>query len=440
MEALALLGVPLLAALLLVGIHTLLGLHVLTRRIVFVDLALAQIAALGATLAFLLGYPPQSPGAFGYSLLFTLGGAVLLTWSRAWSGARISPEAIVGVIYVVSAAAAVLLVDRAPQGAEHLKQILTGNILTVTPLDLAKLALLYAAVGVVHVVWRRPLWGLSRGAPLARGSGPVWWWDFVFYALFGLVVTSSVAVAGVLLVFSFLIMPAAIGWLYSGRADRALVIGWLAGVLASGLGLAASYAWDLPTGAAMVCMFGAVLALAALAKPLVLARAAVRRRRARRALAWTGRAALLVLAASALWLVLVPQADQPLLDALERAWPTARRPFHTAGEWEIIVSSQRAEQRAASEAARLTEKERASRWQGEALPDEEVRRLSSYTQSFLEMRRGEQVVQRALRDQARARQRWILGIPVLLASVGALLILWPAGRGVLRAAIRRRTA
>src|SRR5262250_1597643 len=225
MDGFALLWPALVVAFCLVGIHTYFGIEVLRRKVIFVDLALAQIAALGATAAFMLGHPVQGPAAYLYSLGFTLLAAFLLAFTRSWS-ARIPQEALIGVIYVVAAAAAILLIDRAPQGAEHLKQILTGNILTSGTNDLSAIVPLYAAIGVLHwLAW-------SRVAP-TPGGGASWLWEFVFYASFGVVVTSSVALAGVLLVFSFLIIPACIGVLHAERLSRQLAIGWISGALAS---------------------------------------------------------------------------------------------------------------------------------------------------------------------------------------------------------------
>ena len=189
--------------------------------------------------------PRKAPATYGYSLAFTLLAAVFLAFTRAWA-TRVPQEALIGVIYVVAAAAAILLIDRAPQGAEHLKQILTGNILTSGLSDVAVIVPLYFAVGVVHWLLRRRLTGAGSFV-----------WEFVFYATFGIVVTSSVALAGVLLVFSFLIIPAAIGVMFADHGlARQLAVGWIAGTLTSAAGIATSFAFDLPTGAAMVCAFG----------------------------------------------------------------------------------------------------------------------------------------------------------------------------------------
>ena len=426
-DLLQLLGVPLLIALALTGIHTYLGLHVLARKIVFVDLALAQIAALGATVAFMLGYPPQTTASYAYSLVFTLAGAVLLSFSRHWTGGKISQETVVGVIYVVSAGAALLLVDQAPLGAEHLKQLLIGSILTATPGDLIRLTGLYALIGAVHWVFRRPLLRISFEPAAASDSAlKVWWWDFVFYALFGIVVTSSVAVGGVLLVFSFLIIPAAIGMLYSSQLRTALIIGWIAGGIASAVGLGASYALDLPTGAAMVCVFGLTLALFAALKPFLFTSRLARVKTWHQLSFYVPRVGLIFVFASALWLVVNPHADNPMLDLLEQAEPDLRAPFLKATELDQLNQSRLSELNAQREAARLGEQERASRWQGAALSDTELRKISSYTQSFLEMKKGEQVVQRALRDKARERQRWVLGVPTLAICLAVWLWLRPA--------------
>jgi zinc/manganese transport system permease protein len=421
-DAVQFLTVAFLVAVVLTGIHAYLGIHVLSRNVVFVDLALAQISALGATVAFMFGHLPQSAAAYGYALAFTLAGAVLLALSRHWSG-RITQEAVIGVIYVVSAAAAFLLIDKAPQGAEHIKQLLVGSILTATVDDLIRLAALYAVIAAFHWLFRQHFLLLTLDPARARAQGlNVSWWDFLFYASFGVVVTSSVAIAGVLLVFSFLIIPAAIGMIYSDRIARKLYIGWTAGVLASAAGLGASYAWDLPTGATMVCAFGVMLALAGLARPLVTARGEERRRAMRRARHLLINGILIASALSGAWLALNPRADQPLLEALEAAQPAIRDYFLSPTERDIYASAANVESKIGGESSRIGQLERESRWQGSELTDDEVRRLASYVQSFQEMQKGEQFVQREIRNRARERQRWAIGVPLLLISLGLLLV------------------
>jgi zinc/manganese transport system permease protein len=403
-DALQFLWPPFLVAVCLVGIHAYFGIQVLARKVIFVDLALAQIAALGATVAFMLGHPAQSAATYGYSLSFTLLATVLLAFTRSW-GTRVPQEALIGVIYVVGAAAAILLIDRAPQGAEHLKQILTGNILTSGLNDVALIVPLYTAVGLLHWVLRRHM----------TGEGSILW-EFVFYATFGLVVTSSVAIAGVLLVFSFLIIPAAIGVMFADSLPRQLAIGWISGTLVSAAGLAASFAFDLPTGAAMVCAFGASLALAGVLYPFLRGD----RRRSMHAVVTTARwVGAIILAASALQLAAAPRADQPLLDIAEYTAPSLRAFYFTRAEATIFADASEHAERYRKEAEQLNERERRNRTEGQALDDFTVARISSFLKSYGEMRKGEQFVMGEVRIRARERIRWPVTF-VLLA--GALLL------------------
>ena len=407
-DAFSLLLAPFCIAVVLVGIHTALGLHVLKRNIIFVDLALAQIAALGATVAFMLGHAVNSSGSYAYSLLFTLVAAAVLATTRGWSG-RIPQEALIGVLYVVAAGASFLLVDKAPQGVEHIKQVLTGNILTAGFDEWLLVTPVYALIGAA-------LW--AARAKLAQPGGGVrgWCWDFFFYACFGVVVTSSVALAGVLLVFVFLIVPAAIGVLYADGA-RQLFIGWAVGVAASVAGLGVSYAWDLPTGAAMVCVFGVALALAGALRPILRGGYAVARARggARVALA-------LALAVSGAWLSAMPRADQPLLDVIETALPGVRGLYMTPTERVVFLEAAHYAERHRIAAERLNESEAKNRWQGEAMSDLELRRVSSFLKSYHEMRKGEQFVQHEVRSRARARNRWVIGLALVLG--GAIVVPW----------------
>lgn len=417
-DGLALLWPAFVVAFCLVGIHTYFGIQVLRRKVIFVDLALAQIAALGATVAFMLGHPVQSAAAYGYSLGFTLLAALLLAFTRSWS-ARIPQEAWIGVIYVVSAAAALLLIDRAPQGAEHLKQILTGNIVTSSADELLLIAPLYLAIAAVHFMLRH--W-------LTQAASPAW--EFVFYATFGVVVTSSVALAGVLLVFSFLIIPAAIGVLYASTLARQLAIGWLAGALTSAAGLAASFAFDLPTGAAMVCAFGAALAVAGLLYPFLGGDARRAAQRAGMALRWC---AAIMLAGSALLLVVAPRADQPLLDASEYALPALRGAYLSRAELATYEDARDYAERHRVAAERLNEIETRSRSRGDALDDDAVQRISSFLKSYGEMRRGEEFVMREVRSRARERVRWMVGAGLLVVA----LLAAPGGFGLLRGGVAR---
>ncbi len=255
-EALPFLALPFFACLVLTGIHAYLGVHVICREVFFVDLALAQVAALGAVTAFLFGYDLHSSGAYFTSLGFTFLGAALFALTRT-PERRVSQEAIIGIVYAISAGAVVLVLDQAPQGAENIRHILVGNILAVTPSQVGKTALLYAAIGGFHYLFRNRFILISVDADQAALRGlSVRWWDFLFYTSFGFVVTSSVEMAGVLLVFSYLIVPAVCATYFADRLWTRLVIGWTLGFVVSVAGLYASYAADLPTGAAVVCTFG----------------------------------------------------------------------------------------------------------------------------------------------------------------------------------------
>jgi zinc/manganese transport system permease protein len=266
-DLLALMWVPFLMCLVLTGIHAYLGFHVIAREVVFVDIALAQIAALGATAAFLFGFELVTWESYAFGLGFTILGALVLALTRS-RGRHVSQEAVIGVVYAVSSAGAVLLADRSPHGAEHLRGMLVGSILSVSGPEVLKVALLYSIIGAFHWLCRRPFFLISTNPDAAYRDGwRVKWWDFLFYASFGVVVTSSVRIAGVLLVFSYLIVPALAGILLGHRIGVRLVIGWVFGTFVSVAAMAASATLDLPTGATVVCAFGlALLALGIWAK------------------------------------------------------------------------------------------------------------------------------------------------------------------------------
>jgi len=255
----AILWAPFLMCLVLTGIHAYLGVHVLAREVVFVDIAMAQIAALGATAAFLLGYEIEEWESYAWSLAATLLGALVLSITRS-RRRNVSQEAVIGIVYAVSSAAAVLLADRAPHGAEQVRTMLVGNLLSVRPFEVGKVVVLYSLVGLMHWFCRGPFLLISTDPRAAYAAGlRIRLWDFLFYASFGVVVASSVRIAGVLLVFSYLIVPALAGVMLGGTVATRLAIGWAFGTVVSVIGMVASAALDLPTGATVVCAFGATL-------------------------------------------------------------------------------------------------------------------------------------------------------------------------------------
>ncbi|HEU5162954.1 MAG TPA: metal ABC transporter permease [Thermoanaerobaculia bacterium] len=264
MDVLAFLLVPFLAGLILTGIHAYLGLHVVERGVIFVDLSLAQIAALGTTVAYLAGNDLHSQTTYFWSLGFTIAGAAIFALTRLHGETRVPQEAIIGIVYAVSAAAAILAMSKAPEGTEHLKDMLVGNILTVSPSEVVMTAILYAIVGLFHYAFRRQFLAISIDADAAARSGlRVKFWDFLFYTSFGFVVTSSVAIAGVLLVFSYLIVPSVAAMLFANTVGKRLIFGWAMGAVVSAIGIVLSFRLDLPTGATIVCTFGIALALLA---------------------------------------------------------------------------------------------------------------------------------------------------------------------------------
>jgi zinc/manganese transport system permease protein len=420
--ALEFLWIPLVACLVLAGIHVYLGLHVLARGIIFVDLALAQIAALGITVALLAGHTIQSEAAYDYALAFTLAGALFFAASRA-RRSTIPQEAIIGIVYAVSAAIAVLVVDRAPQGAEHIKQLLVGSILTVTPREVIALAVLYSAVGALHWIFRRPLLEISFTPDTAAANGRrVGGWDFLFYASFGFVVTSSVRVAGVLLVFSYLIVPATVAALLTTSIGGRLLIGWCLGFFVSVVGLIASAAWDLPTGAAIVTTFGFAAALVAAAHGAMLLLHAVRSR-GRRALAGTGMTVAVFTAGAGVLLLLFPHMDHHWLNWLEAATPSVRLAFLDADERESYADEYESVQRGLAEMRELRAKQDDARWGRVVMSDEMQERLRQYLASRSEITAGEQMALNYLRDRARERQRFWLGLPLLAFGAAAFLTL-----------------
>jgi zinc/manganese transport system permease protein len=266
------LAAPFVASLILTGIHSYLGVHVVERGVIFVDLSLAQIAALGATIALLMPVSagdPHAPVVYWISLAFTFLGAFIFSMFRV-KDARIPQEAVIGICYAVASAGAILAMSKATSESEHLKDMLVGNILAVSWAEVRTTALLYGAIGIFHYIFRHKFLAISLDHSQNGHHGlSVRWWDFLFYASFGFVVTSSVSIAGVLLVFCYLIVPSVAAMLYADSIGRRLAIGWSMGTLVSALGVYLSLRLDLPTGATIVCTFGLVLAIMAAVRPLI---------------------------------------------------------------------------------------------------------------------------------------------------------------------------
>ncbi len=253
---------PIAASLVIVAIHSYLGLHVLARGVIFVDLAFAQIAALGATGGLLVGLEHGTPGSWLWAFGATLVGALLFSLTRL-EDSPIDQEAIIGITFVVASAAVLLLASFTAEGAEHVSETLTGTLIWATWGDVFVLGSVYTVIGVFHWWFRRKLLSASfqpgRTPNLRR-------WDFLFYVTLGLVISFSVEIAGVLLVFSSLVIPGVIAFFFTTNFTKALLIAWMAGGAAVVVGITGSFALDVTTGPLLVCTFGAALAIAAVLK------------------------------------------------------------------------------------------------------------------------------------------------------------------------------
>lgn len=257
------------ASLVLVAMHSYLGLHIIAREVIFVDLALAQMAALGATSAFIFGIPADSTAGYLVALSFAIAGAGILSITRT----RRSPlphEAIIGIVFVVATAAAILVADRAPRGAEHIKELFTGSLLWVRWPTIGRIAVVYTVIGVAQYLLRHRFLKISFQPEEAFQQG---WnvnaWDFLFYVLFGVVITLSVPVAGILIVFTFLVVPTLIAFLFTRSYARMALISWSVSAAAVAAGLVISYVYDFPTGPVIVCTFAGALILAAVIRRVV---------------------------------------------------------------------------------------------------------------------------------------------------------------------------
>lgn len=257
--------VPFAGAMVILAMNAYFGLHIIRRGVIFVDLAFAQIAALGGTIAFLWGAADDSAMFYVFAFAATLLGALFFSLTRT-RNAHVSQEAYIGISYVVASAAVILLSSFSAEGAEHIKETLTGSLIWITWPTVLRIAAIYAAIGLFHLLFRRRMLAVTF---FPESIDNVRLWDFIFYVTFGVAVTFAVNIAGVLLIFSTLVIPAVIAYLFTIRFGRALLIAWLSGTVAIALGIGLSFAYDLTTGPLLVVTFGAVLAVAAALRPLL---------------------------------------------------------------------------------------------------------------------------------------------------------------------------
>ena len=260
---------PLAACLLLPPLLVYLGLHVVKREVIFVDLALAQVATLGTCIALIMGHHFNDRITFWISLATTFLGAAFFSWSRSVRRHRVPQEAIIGITFVVAAAGVILLLSRVAGGKEELEHLLTGDILNVTIKDVAQRVGLFAVLAGFYGAFHKRFALISSEPHEAEATGHrVGLWDFLFYAAFALIVVAFVRVAGVLLTFAYLIVPAVCGVMLARTWLNQLLVGWVVAATASIVGLYASYRLDLPTGAAIVVVCGLLLTLVSLGASL----------------------------------------------------------------------------------------------------------------------------------------------------------------------------
>ena len=253
MEAITFLLAPFVMCMILVGIHCYFGLHVLRRGIIFIDLSLAQVASLGSSVALLFHFEHESLGSYFISLGFTLIAAGYFSWATKIKK-HIPSETLIALVYAFSSASVILIVNYIAHGSEHIKVILVGKILWVTWTDVIKTGVIYSLVGIIHYIFRKKIFQSTFSNDQQRSS----FWDFLFYALFGVVITSSVSIAGILLVFTFLVVPALISINLVSSIKQQLIVGWGVGLALSFIGMIVSYLLDLPAGAVLVVVFTSV--------------------------------------------------------------------------------------------------------------------------------------------------------------------------------------
>ncbi|MDE3056430.1 MAG: metal ABC transporter permease [Bacteroidota bacterium] len=252
---------PLLACLVLTGIHVYLGVHVVARKVIFVDLALAQIAALGTVIGVLLGYEVGTDitALYLYSLAFTIFGAFIFSATRMKSE-KVPHEAIIGIVYAVTFAATILILSKSALGPQELDHIIKGDLLWVQGHVVIKTAIIYSIVGLFHFIFRKKFMAISFDPARAEAGGiNVRLWDFLFYMSFGFVITSSVAIAGVFLVFSYLVIPSVGAMMLSDKLSTRLAIGWIGSAIISFIGVKLSWNTGLPTSPLVVVLLAAGL-------------------------------------------------------------------------------------------------------------------------------------------------------------------------------------
>ncbi|MFC1477127.1 metal ABC transporter permease [candidate division KSB1 bacterium] len=247
---------PITICILFAGILSYFGNHILTRGIIFIDIALAQIAALGTMIGLLLGFAEGARSLEIISLVFTL--AIISVFAMTKFEKQVIPqEAIIGIIYGLGLGLATLLSEKIPGGSNFITKTITGNILWVTWDQVFWTFLLFAAIAVLHVLLRKHFVKISESREnLPYSIGKVRFYELIFYITFSIVVVRAVPIGGIFLVFTLLIAPTAMATLFTQNWTARFIWSWIIGILGSMAGIYISYTFNISNGPAIVCMLG----------------------------------------------------------------------------------------------------------------------------------------------------------------------------------------
>ena len=241
-----------------------LGVHVVGRGIVFVDLALGQISMLGVAFA---NFVEKDPTVI--SIVFTMVGAFLLSFVNV-KDKRLKQEAIIGIVYAVACAATVLLISKAPHGEADISEVLFGSLFTVTTTQIEVMALVFGAIGVVHIVFRKKFFELTEKFEnhQVEHIGVFNLWNFLFYLSIGLAIVLAVRAGGVIPVFSYIVVPPVAAILLTRKKTGLVFIAMALSVVGSFFGIYFSTHFDFPAGSSVVAILGVIFLCAALIRLL----------------------------------------------------------------------------------------------------------------------------------------------------------------------------
>ena len=255
-ENILFLAAPITVSILLAGMLSYFGNHILTRGIIFIDIALAQIAALGTMIGLLVGFADGSAAVQIISLIFTL--AIISIFALTKFEKQIIPqEAIIGIIYGLGLGIAMLLAEKIPGGSNYITKTITGNILWVTWGDVISVAILFIIVAILHLFLRKQFIKISESKEnLPFSIQKVRIYELIFYITFGIVVVKAVPIGGIFMIFVLLIAPTAMATLFTQKWLNRFIWSWIIGIIGSFIGIYISYQLNISNGPAIVCLLG----------------------------------------------------------------------------------------------------------------------------------------------------------------------------------------